>query len=259
MKQKCLLLFLMISLLFFPPIRSAAAEATYPTGMDVLNSWQGEYPDAFCGCWCEGAPSIHLTIAIMNTTEGEALKQKILSQVEDDSTVSFVYRQYSRNELLTLQTELGSYFQQNIGLVSLTLRDQENCIEAAIYRPKLDLPETQAVLQAWKQQYGDAIRIEAVDYETLTYTIGPIEPAKAPPWNIAVICAVILLLLFAAAFLIVQRKKHRAVLQTANGILTETSAPIRKAVLCRIIKEQAPIVPSACDDAIFSAINETSL
>lgn len=255
MKQNYLWLFLLVCLLCFPSIRCAAADAMYPTALDLLNSWQDEYPDAFCGCWCEGAPNIHLTIAVTNTAEGEALKQEILSQVEDDSTVSFVYRQYSRNELLAVQTELESYFQQDIGLVFLALRDEENQIEAAFYRPKLDLPETQAVLQAWEQQFGTAIGIQAVDYETLEPTIGTIAPAKAPPWHLIAICAVFFLTILAAALWIVQRKHHTA-LQTTENILTQDNASISKIALCRMIKEQVPTIPRHCDDAILSVMEE---
>ena len=66
-------------------------QMTFPTLFDLFHHWCTDgYPDYVTGIWSTDGSSYNLTLGVTNDAAGEAGKQEILDQIEDDASVAFV-------------------------------------------------------------------------------------------------------------------------------------------------------------------------
>lgn len=147
------------------PAFAADETAEYENMAELYNSWfrnedyKYNYPDYVCGVWTETGDMSELVIAVTEDEKGEAGKEEILSLIEDDSSVKFVYQKYSYNELRDLQEELSDYtFDLGIGVWGIGVSEMENCLTLDIENP--ESPEMQEFIAECKEKYGDKITFE---------------------------------------------------------------------------------------------------
>ena len=103
--KKLTAVLLVLTLLFGFSLTAFAEEAKFEKMKDLNNYWaeNDAYPDWFCGVWTETGSLNNLVVAVLDTEEGERGKQEILDLIEDDSSVTFTYGEYSRNYLVSVQ------------------------------------------------------------------------------------------------------------------------------------------------------------
>ncbi len=147
------------------PAFAADETAEYENMAELYNAWfrnedyKYNYPDYVCGVWTETGDMSELVIAVTEDENGEAGKEEILSLIEDDSSVKFVYQKYSYNELRDLQEEMGEYaFDLKIGVWGMGVSEMENCLTLDIDDP--ESPEMQEFMAECKEKYGDKIAFE---------------------------------------------------------------------------------------------------
>ena len=87
----------------------------------------------------------------------------MLEIVKDDSSITFVYQEYSRNYLLQIQKELDGYFEKDLGLISTGLNEKNNCIVLGIFEERKDEADTQKMIGEITQKYGNAVSVEYTD------------------------------------------------------------------------------------------------
>ncbi|MDO5123128.1 MAG: hypothetical protein Q4D44_00495 [Eubacteriales bacterium] len=141
-------------------IIASAEEAKYNTAGELYEAWYENMPDYICGVWSTDGGASNLTFGIQNNESG---KQKMIELVKDDSSLTFVYQEYSRNYLFQIQREIDEYMKKDLGLVSTGLNEQNNCIKLGILKDrKYDL-ETQNMLEEITERYGNAVVVEYTD------------------------------------------------------------------------------------------------
>lgn len=101
----------------------------------------------------------NLTFGIQNTELGNAGKTEMLELVKDDSSITFVNQEHSRNYLLQIQKELDGYFEKDFGLISTGLNEKNNCIVLGIFEERKDEADTQKMIGEITQKYGNAVSI----------------------------------------------------------------------------------------------------
>lgn len=154
------------------PAFAADETSEYKNIAELYNSWfrnedyKYNYPDYVCGVWTETGDMSELVIAVTEDEKGEAGKEEILSLIEDDSTVKFVYQKYSYNELRDLQEEMSDYtFDLGIGVWGMGVSEMENCLTLDI--ENTESPEMQEFMAECKEKYGDKIAFEVGGAPTL--------------------------------------------------------------------------------------------
>lgn len=154
------------------PALAADETSEYKNIAELYNSWfrnedyKYNYPDYVCGVWTETGDMSELVIAVTEDEKGEAGKEEILSLIEDDSTVKFVYQKYSYNELRDLQEEMSDYtFDLGIGVWGMGVSEMENCLTLDI--ENTESPEMQEFMAECKEKYGDKIAFEVGGAPTL--------------------------------------------------------------------------------------------
>ncbi len=105
----------------------------------------------------------NLTFGIQNTELGNAGKTEMLELVKDDSSITFVYQEHSRNYLLQIQKELDGYFEKDFGLISTGLNEKNNCIVLGIFEERKDE-------NAVSVEYTDELSVLTTDNNRPQYT-----------------------------------------------------------------------------------------
>lgn len=257
MKKAISFVSLILSLLVFSiPTLAAESDADkkgiYQTAGDLLQAWEEGYPEYICGIWSTNGGSDSLTFGIMDNADGERGKQEILDLVIDDTTVSFEYQKYSRNQLLMIQKELDAYFNKGVGLFSTGLLESANCIEVGI-----DLENPTAEMKQFMEQcsdkYGEAVVF--VQGEPISNTLDKGTASTSYlPWALCVVLAFMLLGVSVYAI----AHKRSAVLQTAVGKTMAQADTVTDKQIVKMAKDSQPAPSEELDRKVFDDINRLS-
>lgn len=233
-----------------------AAEGQYITAGDLYEAWHNNLPDYICGVWTADGGTT-LTFGIQNNEAGNAGKQKILELIENDSSVTFAYQVFGRNELLRIQEELDEYFTQNLGVIYTGLDEMNNCVVLGIDQKRKHNADTQHMIERITENYGEAIRVEYT--EEISYTAGELEnltawirKSKQPSMLMPMI--VMLLFMIGITFAMAIRRKMM-ILQTNHGTtVSVTCLPSAKDVEA-MVKRSEYTVPSDLKQKVMDMID----
>ena len=100
--KKFLILIFSVLFVFSYAISVSAEEARYRNAGELYEAWAENLPDYICGIWSIDGGTTNLTFGIQNNEAGDTGKQRMLDLIENDSSITFVYQEYSRNYLLYL-------------------------------------------------------------------------------------------------------------------------------------------------------------
>jgi len=115
------------------------------------------YPDYVCGVWTETGDMSELVVAVTKDEAGEAGKEEILSLIENDNTVKFVYQTYSYTELRDIQEELSPLMADN-GVYGLGVDEMNNRVNVDV---DMNHPNINAFMEECNAKYGDRVYFEA--------------------------------------------------------------------------------------------------
>lgn len=251
-------IFLMFSLCFH-----CGAEAIFETAQDLYESWAGvdNYPDYVCGVWSTHGEPDYLTIAVLDTEEGEQGKAEILDLVKDDSTVTFAYGEYSRDYLTNTLNEVAKLFKtsKEHGIVAVALSDKENRIALTVVDEYENNEKSKETLDNLKSQYGDVFIInyakEPIFSEDLAYIsstdISIHEEKDTPDYSTIVL---LLILVFSVTFMVV-RKRRQALLKTTTGEVV-ASTELSEKEIENLVKNCETSYPETLDKKIYETIND---
>ena len=230
----------------------SAEEAKYNTAGELYEAWYENLPDYICGVWSTDGGTNNLTFGIQNNAAGNAGKQEMLDLVKNNSTLTFVYQEYSRNYLLQIQREIDEYMKKELGLISTALNEQNNCIELGILKERKDDVATQDMIKEITDRYGNAVTVEYTDaIYALTTDMNGLWTSQ----HIILIMGIVVV--FLAGMFFVFQKRNVLLLQTNNGATVSTAtSPSTKEVENLVRKTQYDI-PSELDQRIMNEINKT--
>ena len=250
--KKIITLILTIVFICSCSIIASAAEAKYNTAGELYEAWCENLPDYICGVWSTDGGANNLTFGIQNNAAGNAGKQEMLDLVKNDSTLTFVYQEYSRNYLLQIQREIDEYMKDDLGLVETALDEQNNCIGVGILTERKDDADTQNMLEEITDKYGKAVSIHYTD-AIFDLTIG--EEQSLQSQHFLFYTMGIMAVLLVGMFFVFQ-KRNVLLLQTNNGATVSTAtSPSTKEVENLVRKTQYDI-PSELDKRIMNEINK---
>ena len=161
--KKLLIMLFSVLFVFSCAVVVSAEEAQYSNAGELYEAWAENLPDYICGVWSTDGGYSNLTFGIQDTEAGNAGKQKMLDLIENDSSITFVYQEYSRNYLLQIQREIDEYMKLDLGLVSTGLYDTRNCIELGILEDRKNDADTQAMIKEITDKYGNAVSVTYTD------------------------------------------------------------------------------------------------
>jgi len=115
------------------------------------------YPDYVCGVWTETGDMSELVVAVTKDEKGNAGKEEILSLIENDNTVKFVYQIYSYTELRDIQEELSPLMADN-GVYGLGVDEMNNRVNVDV---DMNHPNINAFMEECNAKYGDRVYFEA--------------------------------------------------------------------------------------------------
>lgn len=250
--KKLFALILAVVLICSCSIIVSAEEAKYNTAGELYEAWYENLPDYICGVWSTDGGTNNLTFGIKNNAAGNAGKQEMLDLVKNNSTLTFVYQEYSRNYLLQIQREIDEYMKKELGLISTALNEQNNCIELGILKERKDDVATQDMIKEVTDRYGNAVTVEYTDaIYALTTDMNGLWTSQ----HIILIMGIVVV--FLAGMFFVFQKRNVLLLQTNNGATVSTAtSPSTKEVENLVRKTQYDI-PSELDQRIMNEINKT--
>jgi len=250
--KKLFALILAVVLICSSSIIASAEEAKYNTAGELYEAWSENLPDYICGVWSTDGGTNNLTFGIQNNAAGNAGKQEMLDLVKNNSTLTFVYQEYSRNYLLQIQREIDEYMKKELGLISTALNEQNNCIELGILKERKDDVATQDMIKEITDRYGNAVTVEYTDaIYALTTDMNGLWTSQ----HIILIMGIVVVCL--AGIFFVFQKRNVLLLQTNNGATVSTAtSPSTKEVEDLVRKTQYDI-PSELDQRIMNEINKT--
>lgn len=250
--KKLFALILAVVLICSCSIIVSAEEAKYNTAGELYEAWYENLPDYICGVWSTDGGTNNLTFGIQNNAAGNAGKQEMLDLVKNNSTLTFVYQEYSRNYLLQIQREIDEYMKKELGLISTALNEQNNCIELGILKERKDDVATQDMIKEVTDRYGNAVTVEYTDaIYALTTDMNGLWTSQ----HIILIMGIVVV--FLAGMFFVFQKRNVLLLQTNNGATVSTAtSPSTKEVENLVRKTQYDI-PSELDQRIMNEINKT--
>lgn len=250
--KKIITLVFTIFLICSCSVAVAAEEAKYNTAGDLYEAWSDNLPDYICGVWSTDGGTNNLTFGIQNNELGNAGKQEMLDLVKNDSTLTFVYQEYSRNYLLQIQREIDDhYLSKDIGLISTALDDRNNCIVLGILEEREDDAATQTMVKEITEKYGKAINFIYDDYVYMT--TGQNELFKAQHFLLFTVTIVIIAFI-GISFAI--QKKRALILQTTNGETVTVTPPPSVKEVEEMVRKTKYVVPSDLEHKIMSEINK---
>ncbi len=235
------------------------AEAdSFPTAWELYLYWEENdaYPAYVTGVWTETGGLDKLTIGVLNTPAGVAGKAEILSLIENDDSVAFGSGAYSKKYLNAVMEQLVPYFESGRGLAWGGVNDMTGRITLGILEDKVSDPDTLAMLEEMRAQFGDVFVIEYTGALVTTLELPFTDKTalaledKRPYFAIAAILAFLCLL--TAVF--VRRKRHTVALQTSTGEVLTDAEPLTVRQTEHAVR-QAQLQPSAqTEQKIFDAI-----
>lgn len=261
--MKKLLIALTTIMLFITFTLPCYAEAVFETAWDLNQVWApSNYPDYVCGVWSNDGGTYDITIAVLNTDEGNRGKEEILELIEDDASVTFTYGEYSRNYLTDVQDDLMELYKTNDehGLISTALNEYESRIALGILKEYKGNKKTEELIADLTTQYGDIFTITYCD-EPVEDTLLVTSPITTPitdnalgntkSQNITTI-VLVLILISSIAFMVI-RKKRKTVMQTNTGE-NITFTPLTEKEIEHAIKNSDIDYPQTLDKRILDEI-----
>ena len=247
---------------------TASAAGTYHTARDLYEDWSDCLPDYICGVWVTddifsldtsiGDPEDHLTFGIQNTEEGNAGIEEMRSLVTGDYTLRFVYQEYSRNYLLSIQEEIDTYFEKNLGLVSTGLNEKGNCIDIQIKEDRKDHADTQAMVDRITTTYGKAVQVEYTSLR-IELTVGENQSPYAtlmPHNQPAVFLWIMAAVLLTAVVLLIALRRRISLLKAHKGTMRNRKSSLSVKEVEGMIKASVYTVPPALDQRIMAELQE---
>lgn len=243
---------------------SADDGGTYETAGELYEAWvsQNCVPDYISGVWSTDGGTSHLTFGLVKGEAGELGKREILALVRNDATVTIVYQTYSRNYLYRIQEEVvARYFGKDLGLVTAGVDEYENKLYFEVFVDFAENPDTLAIIQAVKTQYGDAVAFRTVD-EVFQFVNGTQPPATGPALVVTQpqkegfpLVFFGLFGLTAAFFFLLQAQRKRVMAVSADGIPAFMGdRPVSEKDVEDAIRK-ADVSPSqALDDRVMASI-----
>lgn len=248
--------------LLFSCSAAVYADEQFDSAGDLFQYWEEtSYPDYICGVWSTDGGITNLTFAVQNNEAGNAGKQDILDLIADDSTVTFVYQEYSKNYLLKVQEELYPYFKKDLGLISLGIDESENRIILGILEEKGNDEATWKMVEEVQEKYGD---IFIVNYQAQIITTledvlrdvpAVVYKGNNPQGYISLAC-ILGALLLAAVLTVVVRKQNATTLQTNTGENLSTSASLSTKEVESMVKNALMNTSLRLDEKIISEIEK---
>ena len=273
MKKLISIIFVMVFVFSFP--LSVNAQGEFEKMKDLNNYWAANdsYPDWFCGIWTETGSINNLIVAVLDTDEGNKGKEEILDLIEDDSSVSFTYGDYSRNYLMGIKHSLMTEETRELGLSSVAFLDDKSRLELGIAKDYKENPQTIQMLKELKKKYGEVFTVEYVDILTYTEDLVLIEdlpvvtfmptaqniiakeqPAKNSYFIYAVAFVIMLSCVYFVLFVLNKRKK--TMLVTNTGKLLGVSEKLSAKEVEFLIKNTEAEVPSDLEERIMKEIEK---
>lgn len=249
--KKLLIMLFSVLFVFSCAVVVSAEEAQFSNAGELYEAWAENLPDYICGVWSTDGGTTNLTFGIQNTAAGNAGKQKMLDLIENDSSIAFVYQEYSRNYLLQIQREIDEYMKLDLGLVSTGLYDTRNCIELGILEDRKNDADTQTMIKEITDKYGNAVSVTYTDAR-FELTLGEEENPIAQH---SLFLPVFLVAVAVLGMLFIVIQKRGVLLQTGNGTtMVSTTAPTGKEVEEMVMKSSYK-TSSKLDKRIMNAIN----
>ena len=249
--KKLLIMLFSVLFVFSCAVVVSAEEAQYSNAGELYEAWAENLPDYICGVWSTDGGYSNLTFGIQDTEAGNAGKQKMLDLIENDSSITFVYQEYSRNYLLQIQREIDEYMKLDLGLVSTGLYDTRNCIELGILEDRKNDADTQTMIKEITDKYGNAVSVTYTDAR-FELTFGE---EKDPMAQYSLFLPVFLVVVAVLGMLFIVIPKRGVLLQTGNGTtMVSTTSPTGKEVE-GMVKKSSYKTSSKLDKRIMNAIN----
>ena len=257
--------FIVLILLLTTTITCCAQEK-FHTAYDLFQVWSGPqaFPDYVCGVWSTDGSMNNITISVLKNDVGEKGKEEILELIEDDSSVTFTYGQYSRNYLTDVQKEVDKHFKnhEEHGLIGTALLEKEGKIGLHILKEYKDNKKTEELLTDLTSQYGDIFTLtygDAFIEQDISITtnelIAPIENSNLQTNRPSLSTIILVLILISSIAFMVVRKKRAKAMRTNSGEIVTSTAFTEKQVEQEI--ENASIhYPQTLDTKISEKIDE---
>lgn len=158
-----------------------SADKGFKTMGDLYGYWYETasdcpYPDYVCGVWTETGDMSQLVVAVTKDEKGEAGKQEILSLIEDDNSVSFMYQAYSYRELSIVNDFVTERLRElGINNWGCGIDEMENVVSVDI---DTSLPEVKAFMEECFTAYANMVKFSdgVVFFEYDAEEIGMVQP-----------------------------------------------------------------------------------
>lgn len=147
-------------MVIFAPFHVSAEEGSkFETAGDLYEYWTSKsgLPCYISGVWSTDGGVIDLTFGVTNNEAGREGARQILEWIADDSTVTIVYQTYALKYLYDIQAEIERYLEDDIGFRAVGVYFETNRVEVDVDQKRLDDPNTNAVIHALTEQYGNAV------------------------------------------------------------------------------------------------------
>lgn len=264
--KKLISILLAIFLIGTFSVTAFAEEEKFEKMKDLNNYWavNDAYPDWFCGVWTETGSLNNLVVAVLDTEEGNRGKQEILDLIEDDSSVTFTYGDYSRNYLIGVKESFTYETFQELGLSYTAFLDDQGRIELGILKDKKDDTVALEKLQEIKEQYGDIFVVKYVDglisndmlyiedIPAVQYTV--ITEAQSKPSYFIYIAVAVSLLLSLICITILAKQRKAFLLQTHTGHTVNYPVPLSAKEVESVVRNTELEVPSDLDEKVMKEI-----
>lgn len=136
-RKRSLLLGLILSACLLAPTIALAdgesGEPPFQNGFELYQSWEEEYPEYITGVYSVDGTMDHLVFMILATEDQEAIKERILSQVRDKDSITFVEgADIPRGKLLEYQQSLTAYMGEETGVYAISYNEMEGRLDIQI-------------------------------------------------------------------------------------------------------------------------------
>ena len=136
-RKRSLLLGLILSACLLAPTIALAdgesGEPPFQNGFELYQSWEEEYPEYITGVYSVDGTMDHLVFMILATEDQEAIKERILSQVRDKDSITFVEgSDIPRGKLLEYQQSLTAYMGEETGVYAISYNETEGRLDIQI-------------------------------------------------------------------------------------------------------------------------------
>ena len=165
---------LCVLMLFLIPLNANAEEAgNFENAGALYEYWsKNGMPNYITGVWSSDGGYTNLTFGVTNDEAGRDGAKQILALVTDDSTVAIAYQTYPLHYLYDIQAEIEKYMEDDIGFKSVGAYFSTNRIEVDVDQEQIDNPETNSIISALTEKYGNAVFFKFTNAQYVL-TIGP--------------------------------------------------------------------------------------